>query len=305
MPDRRVFPAALLAVAFALGPSTILLSQSIQRSMYVSVVDQTGAPVPDLGPADFIVREDNVAREVLRVAPADDPMQIAILVDTSVAATSDIPHIREALLPFIDTLTATPGSGGSNQIAIIAVGERPTILTDYTSDRARLRQGVGRLWPQGANYLLNGLIEVTNGLKKRGATRPVIVALTTEGPEFSQRYRDLVLTPLRESGAVFHAIVLGSPSGDISDDAQNRDFVLAEGPRSTGGTRETLLTGMALASKLQQLANVLTHEYRVVYARPDSLIPPERTTVSAKRPELTARGRVIKEPPPAGRQGRP
>ena len=52
----------------------------------------TGAPVADLGPADFIVREDNVAREVLRVAPASEPMQIALLVDNSQAAE---PFIRD------------------------------------------------------------------------------------------------------------------------------------------------------------------------------------------------------------------
>jgi hypothetical protein len=61
-----------------------------------------------------------------------------------------------------------------------------------------------------------------------------------------------------------------------------------------------LLTSMALGGKLMQLANELTHQYRVTYARPDSLIPPERVTVAAAKPGLTARGTAIKE-----RQGRP
>lgn len=295
MTPRRAFPAVLFAAALAFTTSATLFSQGAQRSLHVSVVDQAGAPVPNLGPSDFIVREDNVAREVLQVAPADDPMQIAILVDTSEAATSHISHIREALPPLVDALTAASGGRGSNQIALIATGERPTILTDYTSDPAQLRKGIVRLWPMGGNYLLDGIIEVTGGFKKREAKRPVIIAMTTEGPEFSSRYFDLVLTPLRDSGAAFHAIVLGSPSGDISDDARNRDFVLDEGPRSSGGTRDQLLTAMALGGKLKQLANVLTHEYRVTYARPDSLIPPDRVTVTARRPELTARGRLVRD----------
>ena len=58
--------------------------------MYVSALNDAGAPVPDLGPSDFIVREDNMAREVLRVEPAVEPMQIALLVDTSQAARNDI-----------------------------------------------------------------------------------------------------------------------------------------------------------------------------------------------------------------------
>src|SRR5262245_4086612 len=56
-----------------------VVGQAIQKAMYVTVVNDAGMPVPDLGPSDFVIREDNLAREVLRVAPATDPMQIAVL----------------------------------------------------------------------------------------------------------------------------------------------------------------------------------------------------------------------------------
>ena len=85
--------------------------------MYVSVVDQSGMPVPDLGLADFIVREDNLSREVLRVAPADDPMQIAILVDDSTAARDQVIDIRRALPGFIDALLAPETPAGRTRSA--------------------------------------------------------------------------------------------------------------------------------------------------------------------------------------------
>jgi hypothetical protein len=77
-------------------------------------------------------------------------------------------------------------------------------------------------------------------------------------------------------------------------------MVLDEGPRQTGGRREELLTSMALDAKLAQLGDELTHQYKVTYARPQSLIPPERTTVSSAKTGVTARGTLIKEV-----QGRP
>jgi hypothetical protein len=46
---------------------------------------------------------------------------------------------------------------------------------------------------------------------------------------------------------------------------------------------------------LKQIANELTHQYRVTFARPQSLIPPQRTTVSATKPGLTARGTLVKD----------
>ena len=61
----------------------------------------------------------------------------------------------------------------------------------------------------------------------------------------------------------------------VSDDVRTATVVVDEGTRATGGTNTQLLAGTALAGKLQQLADVLTHTYRVVYAHPDSLIPPE------------------------------
>jgi hypothetical protein len=72
-------------------------------------------------------------------------------------------------------------------------------------------------------------------------------------------------------------------------------MVLDDGPRQTGGRREELLTSMALDGKLTQLGDELTHQYKVTYARPQSLIPPEKVTVAAARPGVTARGTLIKE----------
>jgi hypothetical protein len=301
MTNRRVFAAAVLLAAFALASPGRLVAQAVPRSMYVSVLNEAGAPVPDLGPTDFIVREDNVAREVLRVAPANEPMQIAVLVDNSQAARDNIAHIRQALPPFVAALTGGPGSSGigdlKNEVAIVAIGERPTVLTEYTFSRASLQKGIDRIWSmQGTGaYLLDGLIETCQGFKKREARRPVIIAITTEGPEFSNRQHDQVLDPLRASGAAFYALTIGQPSDSLSDEARSRNIVLDEGPRTTGGRRDDLLTSMALTGKLKQLADELMHQYRVTYARPQSLIPPEHVTVAAAKPGFTARGTLIND----------
>jgi len=294
MTNRRVFVAALSLAGCALMGSGTLDAQAIQRAMYVSALTDAGAPIPDLGPSDFVVREDNLAREVLKVEPAVEPMQIAVLVDTSQGARDDISHMRTALPPFIKTLTT---GEVKNEVAIIAIGERPTVFTNYTFSQVELKKGVDRIWSmQGSGaYLLDGIIEVCQGFKKRGAQRPVIVAVLSEGPELSNRQHDQVLEPLRAAGAAFHAITMGRPSTSLSDETRNRNMVLDEGPRDTGGRREELLTSQALAAKLTQLADELTHQYKVTYARPQSLIPPERVTVSAAKAGVVARGVLIKE----------
>jgi len=293
--------AALCLFACALTWPGRLGAQAIQRSLYVSVVNEAGAPVPDLGPTDFIVREDNIAREVLSVRPADEPMQVALLVDTSQIARNDIMHMRDALPAFVTTLTNANESGAKNQVAIIAFGERPTVFTEYTSNVAELKKGITRIWAQQGSgpYLLDAIFEVTQAFKKREATRPVIVAIVAEGGEMSYRQHDQVLDPLRASTAPLYALMLGSPSTSLSDEERSRSIVLDKGTIDTGGRRDQLLAPSALSDRLKQLANQLTHQYRVTYARPQSLIPPERVAVAAARPGLTARGTPVKE------QGRP
>ncbi len=296
MATRRLVVAALSLAACALAWTPALDAQAIQRALYVSALTDAGVPVANLGPADFIVREDNLAREVLKVEPATEPMQIAVLVDTSQGARDDISHLRTALPPFLTALTT---GEVKNEVAIIAIGERPTVYANYTFNQAELKKGVDRIWSiQGSGtYLLDGLIEVGQGFKKRGAQRPVIVAILSEGPELSNRQHEQVLDALKNNSAAFHAITLGRPSTSLSDEARERDTVLDQGPRATGGRREELLTPMALAAKLTQLADELTHQYKVTYARPQSLIPPERVTVAAAKPGLTVRGTLIKEEP--------
>src|SRR5258707_15837072 len=112
----RLFLGVLLVAALALAWPGRLAAQARQRAMYVSVLNDAGAPVPDLGPADFVIREDNVAREVLRVAPATEPMQVALLLDNSVAARNAIMDIRNASTAFVNALTTASEGSGRNEV---------------------------------------------------------------------------------------------------------------------------------------------------------------------------------------------
>jgi hypothetical protein len=283
---------ALALLAPTVARPEFLSAQAAQRVMYVSALNHGGSPVPNLGPSDFIIREDKVAREILSVTPASDPMQIAVLVDNSQAAEEFLRDYRQAIPAFINAIAADE-TGARHEISLITLAERPTINTEATTDAARLVKGVQRIFamPGTAAYLLDGIMEISEGMTKRGAKRPVIVAITTEGPEMSDRQFMTVLEPLRESGAAFHVVALGSPRNQNYD----RSVVLDLGTRETGGRNDSILTGNALTGRLKQIAAELTHQYRVVYARPQSLIAPEQITVASGKPGLTVRGTPMRD----------
>jgi hypothetical protein len=88
-----------------------------------------------------------------------------------------------------------------------------------------------------------------------------------------------------------HALVLNGPGGtSLGDEARNRASVLDLGPRTSGGTREDILTSQAFEVKLRELAAILKSQHRVVYSRPQTLIPPEKIEVSATKPGQAASG---------------
>src|SRR5918992_3102564 len=92
---------ATASVAFAapqVEPLTVYAGE--ERTVYATVVDRKGAPVSTLGAEDFVVREGGIEREVLRAAPAAEPMRIAVLVDTSQAMQRYVNDLRTGLRAF-------------------------------------------------------------------------------------------------------------------------------------------------------------------------------------------------------------
>ena len=297
--------AARVVLAFCVAAGTLaapdaLVAQTPQRAVYVSVTDPAGNPVPGLGPSDFIVREDNVSREVLSVAPVDEPMQLAVLLDISQAAEAFVRDYRNALTAFITAVTNDTTPKGKHQIALVGIAGRPTILRDYSSDPTPLLKSAQSVFsmPDTGTYLLDGIIETSQGIAKREATRPVIVAIITEGPELSNRPYDLVLQTLTASGAALHVVKVGSPRNNSYD----RAMVIDQGTRTSGGRNEDLLASTALPNMMKKLAADLTHQYRVTYARPQTLIQPETVTVAAAKPGLTARGTAVRPERPQPRR---
>lgn len=288
---RRMFPVLTLAVLGALVPGRVA-AQAIERDMFVSVLDRSDKPVPNLGPRDFAIREDGRVREVLKVRRATDPIDLAVLVDTSAAAGSQINDLRHGLESLVAQLRPQA------HIAIVEFGERPQVLADYTNDAALLAKGIGRIFaiPGSGAYTLDAVVETLKGLKKRDAERSAILVIWMGGPEFSNRDDRAVTDLLAEQGSALHVLTVskGAPADAMTTDGRSRESVFDRGARASGGSRQNVLSSMGLKDALDRIATELLSQYRVTYSRPQTLIPPEKIEVSATRNDLTARGTPVR-----------
>jgi VWFA-related protein len=257
-------------------------------SVYVSVLDSSGKPAPGLSAGDFVVREDGASREVLKAGPATEPIQLVLVVDDSQEATRAISSLREGLNAFVDKMN------GKADMALVTIGERPTSVVEHTTDIVALKKGINRIFgrPGAGTYFTEGIVEVSKGLQKRETPRPVILAIVMEGIEYSNTQYQQALDALNKSGAALHVLAIGTPAAGMSDELRNRNQTMAEGTERTGGRRDQLLSEIGLDTRLKQVADDLLNQYVVTYARPETLIPPEKLQVTVTRPGLTVRART-------------
>jgi hypothetical protein len=222
-------------------------------------------------------------------------MQIALLVDNSAATQRHTTNFREGLQAFLKRFPPP------HEIAFVTVGDRPTWVTSFTSSGDALSRAVERLFPQpnAGAYVLDAIAEAAKALQKREAERPVIVVVTTDGVEFSNLSYEPVLDAVKAAGAALHVVVVQQNPGAAatgSVEMRYREIVFDRGPSESGGSRDILLTSMALESSLSALADALLGQFAVTYARPARLIPPEKVTVAAARPGIDVRGTLARAP---------
>ena len=189
------------------------------------------------------------------------------------------------------------------QISIVGLGDRPTIYADYTNSPEQLARGVGFIFPiQGAGaYVLDAVGEVLKGLEKRKPERSAVVVVFAGGREFSTGSYQPLIDGLKARGTALHVLTIGAttPSDVQTTEGRNRELLFDRGTSETGGRRDNLLTSMATTDALEGLAAELLGQYRITFARPDALVPPEKTEVAVRPAGLKARGILIPQRPAA------
>ena len=239
--SRMVHLRRLLAVGAAaalLWPS-LLDAQARERVAYVTVVDRSPAASrsPSCRRRTSSCARTACAREVLRVTRATGPMLIAVLVDNSSAAEPAFPTSATPLTRFLT------GLGDLGPVTLVTMAERPTIVTDYTSNPALLSAGVSRIFSPSpaASRSSTPCSRPADGLLKREGERAAIVLRERTGRSSTAR----CTTRGRWAGSSnrarrLHAVISQSPGrAAFTDAARQRDSLFDRGVRETGGSVAT------------------------------------------------------------------
>ena len=272
--------AAAVAIVALARAATLDAGTLAERTIYVTVMDDNGAPVPDMKASEFAVKEDGADRVITSVGRATEPLHYAVLVDTSPRATQYISDIRQALVEFCKLLlSADPNT----KFAIMEFGGAGVLRQDFTSDLSAIDGVIGKLLPRQSEPVLNeALVEISKKLAGMPAgTRRVIVTLNMEPtPEGSNLHPKIVAEEVRKSGAALWSLAL--QEGNRRD--ANREAMLKGLTANAGGRWVPLQSPTTqLSPFLRSVAANSFSQYAVTYTQPDGAPPPKVTDVAISR----------------------
>lgn len=230
-------------------------SAQTSKQLFITVVNAGGAPVTDLQPGDFDVREAGLPRKVVSAGLANDPMRIALIVDSSDTAGTVLNQFRGGLRNFYDALPT------ETEVALMTIGRQARMRLSPTSDRKKLNDSAAGFFADGGGTAaLDGVIEgYSRFLRRIEARWPVLVLVTTDGPITGSVRDDELerfLKELQAAGVTAHAIVV-STRGSGTPTA-----IALSVTGATGGSYEAIAASTALPDKMKALGERLAAQFR-------------------------------------------
>ena len=136
-------------------------------SLPVVVTNRDGRRITDLAKDDFRVYENGIQQEIAGFAATDEPVDVALLLDTSGSTEMELAKIQNAAIKFVNQLHP------DDEVAVISFAGDVTLQEDFTIDRNKNEYGIKKTRAGGWTVLYEavwlGLEEVLKPIKERTA----------------------------------------------------------------------------------------------------------------------------------------
>jgi hypothetical protein len=192
-------------------------------------------------------------------AQPGDPMRIVIMVDNSQTPLEPLPQIRRGLQQFVNALP--PG----HELMLVTTGGAMNIRVHPTRDYLDVYEAIGEInfMRSTGNALIGSIQEVYDRFLRTAERRfPMIVIVSTDGADFSQRVTDKtvneLLQGLTKSGVLVNAVLLTSTGTSLI-----RNITL-EMIKRTGGAYESATVATALPARMKVMAGRIAQQYKQV-----------------------------------------
>ena len=197
-------------------PDRLVTSVAPQLMRFnASVMDRNGRAIGGMNESDFTVWENGIERQITRVAPANEPFNLVLLLDVSGSIQERMDFIRKAARDFLRTTSP------QDRISIISFRDDIQVISDFSTDRQLLSRKLDEIDAGGGTALYDALGYVlSEPVRRLRGERTAIVVMSDGDDNKSFLPFPGILEALLESGAVVYPLYV--PSGLIPESSVPR-----------------------------------------------------------------------------------
>lgn len=226
-------------------------------AILASVTDQNGQPVPDLTQDSFQVSEEGVPQKIARFeAQTDRPLDLALMIDSSMSAFKDLRFEADASARFIQQVVR-PG----DELAVFEFDESVTKLSNFSDDVPRLQAAVRKIVPGSGTSIYDAVELASGSLSRLPQGRRRAIVLVTDGGETTSiaKFDDTRRAAIR-SGALLYTIIVRAVNNENGRNTAG-EHALITITDSTGGA----LFILEDANQISQMFDRINRELRTQY----------------------------------------
>lgn len=174
-------------------------------NVLVSVLDEHNRPAPDLPKDTFQLFEEGVEQKIeVFESETQLPLDLALMIDSSLSAHKEIAFEQEAAAHFIRQVLRT-----GDRLAVYAVDENVTQVAGFSDNVAALQSAVHHLPNGSGTSIYDAILLGSRSLERRGEDRRrVIILVTDAGETTSTADFDAARKAAVRSGSLLYTIVI-------------------------------------------------------------------------------------------------
>ena len=229
-------------------------------SLFATVLDARGKPVPGLGEEDFLVYEDEVQQKISQFSREYVPLSVVILLDTSSSMSgTKLEDAGKSLREFLKRLN--PG----DEAMLIMFRTRPTVLQPFTRDMEKVRQELKNLEAKGTTGLYDTIQAALDEAATSNNKRHALLLLSDGINTCGKAHIEDTVERLRRQGVELFAIGLESSLPEDERERETTRTVLRELTHSAGGEAFIVRNRRELNRICRTISDRMHNQYSLGY----------------------------------------
>jgi VWFA-related protein len=282
---QSIISALLLATIFASAgepeqPKTVIKTEVDLVNVVFSALDRRNRLVPGLNEGDFLVFEDRAPQTIQQFSAAsggDDPLTIALLIDTSASIRDKLDYEKQAAAEFLRGVVRKE----KDVALLIEFNSEVNLVHDFTRNPEELIASMQSLSVGGSTALYDAVLFAVNEKLKSEMGRKVIVVITDGDDTVSNASQETAIEMAQKHDVLIYGIGIRSHYFDAKFE------VLQKFADETGGRFfSPRATFSQMQDAFQSIRKELQGQYNLAYTSTntnrDGSIGQSRSAASAE-----------------------